>query len=94
MENQIPNAEDWSTTGFAANTHTHGRHDMTYYLCRLCAFKCLMPGTVIFSAEGMLRDIQRKIHECLQFLVSANVASLESVDCINVIREYFLRTGH
>lgn len=41
--------------------------DMSYYFCRLCAFKCMQPGLMIFSAEGVLRDIPKKIEECLQF---------------------------
>lgn len=43
--------------------------EVSYYLCRLCAFKCLMPGIMVFSAEGLLNDIPRKIHECLHLTV-------------------------
>lgn len=43
--------------------------EVSYYLCRLCAYKCVMPGTMVFSAEGLLNDIPRKIQECLQLTV-------------------------
>lgn len=66
MDNQSTDPANWGTE---IVTNSQRRYEMTYYLCRLCAFKCLMPGIMIFSAEGMLRDIQRKIQECLQFVV-------------------------
>lgn len=45
--------------------------ETNYFLCRLCAFKCLMPGVVIYSAEGLLDDVPKKIQECLQLTVSS-----------------------
>lgn len=39
-------------------------------VCRLCAFKYIIPGLLIFSPEGIQHGLQQKIHECLQFTAS------------------------
>lgn len=71
--------------------------EVSYYLCRLCAFKCLMPGTMVFSAEGLLNDIPRKIHECLQLTVCvASILSLSrsryAINCFAFTTFRFLKT--
>lgn len=40
-----------------------------YYMCRLCSLRCAIPGLFIFSEEGNMRDIKKKIQDCLQFVV-------------------------
>lgn len=62
--------------------HHHGldlghAHDTTcyYFVCRLCALKCGQQsgspgGVAIFSDEGQLRQVRKKIHDCLQFHVN------------------------
>lgn len=67
--------------------------EVSYYLCRLCAFKCLMPGIMVFSAEGLLNDIPRKIHECLHLMVQFGfvyygdaVIQLFTVDSLSIRR--------
>lgn len=40
-----------------------------YYLCRLCALKCDSPGISMFSYEGIIRDVKKKINDCLRFLI-------------------------
>lgn len=54
------------------------------YLCRLCAMKSSLPGVEIFSNEGMLREIKKKIEICLRFMVIENDSypKLVCSDCV------------
>lgn len=42
------------------------------FLCRLCALKTSSLGVDVFSNEGMLRDIKRKVEICLHFIIDQN----------------------
>ncbi|KAJ6641000.1 Zinc finger protein [Pseudolycoriella hygida] len=59
--------------------------DNTYsYLCRFCAMKTSLPGVEIFSNEGILREIKKKVEICLRFIVDENDSYPKFIcsDCI------------
>lgn len=54
------------------------------FFCRLCAMKSSLAGVEIFSNEGMLREIKKKIEICLRFIVDQNDSYPKFVcsDCV------------
>lgn len=54
------------------------------YLCRLCAMKSTLPSVEIFSNEGILREIKKKIEICLRFMIDENDSypKLICSDCV------------
>lgn len=66
------------------------------YLCRLCAMKSTLSGVDIFSNEGLLREIKKKIEICLRFMIDENDSfpKLICSDCVyklDVSYEFLLK---
>lgn len=60
-----------------------------YSLCRLCALKSLSPVFEIFSEEGILRELKKKIENCLHFTVT--IASVSKKIYFKIINLILLR---
>ncbi|XP_037051231.1 zinc finger protein OZF-like isoform X2 [Bradysia coprophila] len=54
------------------------------YLCRLCALKTSLPAVEMFSHEGSIREIKKKIEICLRFMVDQHDSypKLVCSDCV------------